>query len=103
MEELYLGKNNTNRYFLSNKGAMVTIQAMGKVFTYHGPKNLVGFRNIVSVRNHVIYVDTFFTDENNQIYVEEDYIDLKDVFDGSEDLLSSSYEVVIDKSTSPHE
>ena len=95
MEELLIERATTNRFYLSNDGCMVTIQAVNKTFTYRGPKNLNGFRNIVAVRNHVIYADVYFTDDNNRIYVEEDYIDLKDVFEGNEELLSSPYEVTI--------
>ena len=65
------------------------------MFSYIGPKNLIGFKNIVDNRNNVLYVDTYFKDECDRIYVEEDYIDLNDVFEGYDELLSSPYEVVI--------
>lgn len=95
MEQLYLSEESGERiYYLENKQRTVYIHADGRVFSYLGPVNLVGFRNISKVQSDVLYVDTYFLDEDERIYVEEDYIDLKDVFEGYESLLSGSYKVV---------
>lgn len=95
MEDLYLGKQDTKTIHLYNQGRNVIIHAGHKHFSYLGPKNLVGFRNITDNQANVLYVDTYFTDERGRIYVEEDYIDLKDIMRGYEELLQAPYDVVI--------
>ena len=95
MESLYLGKSDRNTYYLSNAGRNVTLYAGRMEFTYQGPKNLVGFRNIRSMKNNVLYIDTYFRDENGRIYVEEDYIDLMDVMTGHEELLTYPYDIIL--------
>ena len=95
MEQLFLGKDDDRVYYLHNEGREVIINAGRHRFSYQGPKNLAGFRNISSVSANVLYVDTWFYDESMQIYIEEDYIDLNDIMSGYEELLNVSYEVVI--------
>ena len=46
MEQLYLGKGDERVYYLYNEGREVIINAGRKRFSYQGPKNLAGFRNI---------------------------------------------------------
>lgn len=95
MEDLYLGKQEKRVLYLYNSGRNVFIYAGHKQFSYQGPKNLIGFRNITANRSNVLYVDTYFINENGRIFVEEDYIDLADIMAGYEDLLHNPYEVVI--------
>ncbi len=95
MEELYLGKQERTMVYLYNKDRDVLIYTGGRKYSYLGPKNLVGFRNVTSVKNNVIYVDTFFKDLTGKIYVEEDYIDLNDVVDDKKVLTDHTYDVVI--------
>lgn len=95
MEELYEDTGSDNTMYLYNEGRSVHISFCGKHFMYLGPKNLVGFRNVVSVRSDVIYADCYFLDRDNTVYVEEDYIDLKDVMDGYTDLLSCDFTVLV--------
>ncbi len=95
MEALYLGKSERSTYYIYNKGRNITLYASRREFTYQGPKNLVGFRNINDIKNNVLYMDTYFYDTDGRIYVEEDYIDLNDVMAGGEDLLDCPYDIII--------
>ena len=95
MEALYLGKSERTTYYINNSGRNITIYAGRKAFTYQGPKNLVGFRNISNIRNNVLYIDTYFRNEDGRIYIEEDYIDLKDIMIGSEEFLDRPYDMII--------
>ena len=95
MEELYLSGEGNRTLYLYNKGRNVEICIGTRRFSYMGPKNLVGFRNIVDNRNNVLSVDTYFINENGRIYVEEDYIDLNDIFEGYGELLITQYDVAI--------
>lgn len=97
MEELYMSSEENRVIYIYNNGRTVEIYAGSKRFSYMGPRNLMGFRNVVDNRNNVLYVDTYFEDENNKIYVEEDYIDLNEIFSGYEELLSAPYEIVISR------
>ncbi len=97
MEELYEGRKDRINYYLSNRGSLVTICANGREYSYKGPRNLVGFRHIKQNINNVLYVDAYFLDDDRKIYIEEDYIDLNDIFEGFEELLAVSYEVIIGK------
>ena len=80
---------------LDNNGRNVSIRVPERSFVYQGPKNLVKFRKIVSIRHDVVYVECCFRNEDDSLYVEEDYIDLRDVFDGCTDLLTDSYKVIL--------
>ena len=93
MEELYEGQQSDTKLFLYNEGRVINICIRGKLFSYQGPKNLVGFRNVVSVRSDVVYTDCYFLSPEKRVYVEEDYIDLRDVMEGYTDLLAGSYTV----------
>lgn len=95
MEQLYLSRESGNTIYLYNKGRDVFLVLNSHKYMYRGPKNLVGFRNINAIKANTIYVDTFFMNKEKKIYVEEDYIDLVDVFDEDKDLLSTDYVVEI--------
>ncbi len=95
MEALYLNKSERSTYYINNNERNVTVYAGHREFTYQGPKNLVGFRNISDIRNNVLYIDTYFSNEEGRIYVEEDYIDLMDVMTGNEELLDRPYDMII--------
>lgn len=95
MEEVYEGTGLSSELYLYNEGRLISIYMNGKHFSYQGPRNLVGFRNIVSVKSDVIYADCYFLNSKKRIYVEEDYIDLRDVMEGYTDMLAGSYTVLI--------
>jgi len=97
MEQLYLNKEEESTVYISNTGRTVHVYVMGNHFIYMGPKNLVGFRNVTDIKINVIYVDTYFSDKDDRIYVEEDYIDLNDICSGHADLLDGPYKVLIGK------
>ena len=93
MEQLYLCNEISNTIYLYNKGRDVFLVLNNHKYMYMGPKNLVGFRNVNAVKSNTVYVDTFFKDKEKKIYVEEDYIDLADVFEDDKELLNNVYTV----------
>ncbi len=95
MEELYEGREERTEYYLDNIDRTVIVYAGDRKFSYLGPKNLVAFKRIRKNIKNVLYVDTYFRDDDGRIYDEEDYIDLNDIFEGYEDLLRKSYEILI--------
>lgn len=48
---------------------------------YLGPKNLISFKKVNCIVGNTIYIDTYFSNSDGNIYVEEDYIDTKSLFD----------------------
>ena len=67
--------------YLYNEGRRVVIEYDGERYSYLGHKNLIGFKEVREVSDlKMIHVDTWFRDEDDTIYLEEDYIDLIDVF-----------------------
>ena len=46
---------------LDNNGRNVSIRVPERSFVYQGPKNLVKFRKIVSIRHDVVYVECLFS------------------------------------------
>jgi transcriptional regulator with XRE-family HTH domain len=97
MEQLYLNCETDPVAYLSNTGRNVEIYLNGDRFSYLGPKNLVGFRNVSALKNNVIYVDTYFKDPKGKIYVEEDYIDLNDICSSKKEILDMHYKIMIGK------
>ena len=101
MERLYEGEVKAkSRFFLSNKGCNVFVSVGGHEYMYRGPKNLIAFKRINKVETDVIYVDTYFESSDGKIYVEEDYVDLRDILEeyGAGNFLCDEYEVVIKES-----
>lgn len=78
MEKIYMS-NNENIALIGNVGRDVYIVIGGCRYEYRGPKNLIAFKKINKLVNNVAYIDTYFLDNNNQIYVEEDYVDINDI------------------------
>lgn len=76
-----------------NEGRNVHVVSGSWHIQYLGPKNLVSFKKISCVRSDTVYIDTYFTDENGMIYLEEDYIDLYDLFK------EHNYDLTIDSNT----
>lgn len=80
MERLYLNDKD-RRMYIYNEDRRVYIEFDGERYSYLGPKNLVGFKEILKLSEQkMIHVATWFRDEDGTIYTEEDYIDLIDVF-----------------------
>lgn len=80
MERLYLSDEERKMY-IYNEGRKIVIEYDGERYSYLGPKNLIGFKEVREVSDlKMIHVDTWFRDEDDTIYLEEDYIDLIDVF-----------------------
>ena len=95
MEQLYLGGDKQRKVYINNDGRTVYVYVGGKKYSYMGPKNLVGFRNVVDVNNNVISVDTLFKNGEDSVYVEEDYIDLNDICSDNLSDLQLPYDVLI--------
>ncbi|SCY38731.1 Helix-turn-helix [Lachnospiraceae bacterium XBB2008] len=95
MESLYEDSYEKRIYYLYNEGRQVVLYAGRERFSYQGPRNLVGFKDIAANKAGVLYVDTYFNNENGQIFTEEDYIDLNEIFEGHDELLCADYDVVI--------
>ena len=79
MEYLYENKDDIKTIYLSNEGRNVILSLDGVNYQFLGPKNLVAFKHISKVEYNVIHVDTYYKDENGQIYLEEEYVDIVDV------------------------
>ena len=73
---------NVNLY-LSNNNSTVEIRIKYTIIKYDGPKNLIRFHNVNKVNGNTLYVDTVFS-HKGKTYIEDDYIDLEDVFDVTE-------------------
>ena len=95
MEQLYLSGEQPNTIYLYNVGRNIYISIDDNRFMYQGPKNLIGFFRVNAIRSNTIYVDTFFIDNESKIYIEEDYIDLADVFGEKIQLLNKPYKVFL--------
>ena len=95
MEQLYLGGNGRIKVYINNEGRIVYVYIGSRKYSYMGPKNLVGFRNVVSINNNVVSVDTLFRDRDDKLYVEEDYIDLNDICSDNLSALELPYDVFI--------
>ena len=78
VEEL-CAESDENMAYIYNKGRNIFVEIAGEVIKYMGPKNLIAFKHINSVDNNVLSVDTYFKDEGNVIFVEEDYIPVEDI------------------------
>lgn len=79
MESLMETKEKSPSLFVFNEGRMVTVEYGKLRAQYCGPKNLVGFKKLNRVVGNTLYIDTYFLNDG-QIFVEEDYIDIADVF-----------------------
>ena len=77
MDYLYGNNNNANKAYIFNEGRYIHLIVLNEEITYMGPKNLVSFKHINKKQENVLYIDTYFTDEEGKIYVEEDYVDLE--------------------------
>ncbi|MCR5802184.1 MAG: helix-turn-helix transcriptional regulator [Lachnospiraceae bacterium] len=95
MEQLYLGDSSNRVFYLDNDGSKVCVYAGEVMFSFESDDNLVGFRNITSVKSNIVYVDAYFRNEEGKTFVEEEQIDLDDIFEGYEDLLRSEYKVIL--------
>lgn len=103
MENLYEQSEKETQIYIYNqrRDVHVVCRMESKVnrVQYLGPKNLVSFHRINKVKNDVVYVDTYFMNEDGVIYTEEDYIDLRDLFDeyGMEEILGEAYHIQLGK------
>lgn len=79
MESLLEDNNNTT-VSIYNEDRYIHIICGTNHIQYMGPKNLVSFKKINRFVGNTVYIDTYFINEDKSIYVEEDYIDLKDIF-----------------------
>ena len=77
MEYLYESGGSQKIITLSNEGRNIVLNVEGVNYQFLGPKNLIAFKKINKVESNVIYVDTYYSDENG-IYVEEEYVDIVD-------------------------
>ena len=77
MDYLYGNNNNANKAYIFNEERYIHLIVLNEEITYMGPKNLVSFKHINKKQENVLYIDTYFTDEEGKIYVEEDYVDLE--------------------------
>lgn len=66
--------------YIFNNGRDVHINYLQHNLQYLGPKNLISFKRINRVVGGTIYIETYFSNEEGDIYSEEDYIDLEDIF-----------------------
>lgn len=80
MESLYLSSSTEQFLSVYNKGRNVYIDYLDNHLMYCGPKNLVAFKRINKIAGNTICVECYFMSEDSTIYSEEDYIDLKDIF-----------------------
>jgi transcriptional regulator with XRE-family HTH domain len=97
MDELYAGKLRKRIFYLYNEERQIFLQTKGLKISYLGPKNLLSFHRIKEIQDHVITAETYFTNTDGQIFLEDDYIDLNDVLSDYDatDLLNDSYTVKI--------
>lgn len=81
MESLYLSQMPRSILYLYNSGRNVYIEYSEHTIQYSGPKNLIAFKRINRITEQTLYVECYFVGENSEIFTEEDYIDLKSLFD----------------------
>ena len=80
IKRLYMSDED-RKIYIYNEGRMIIIEYDRERYSYLGPKNLVGFKEVREVSEFkMIHVDTWFRNEDDTIYLEEDYIDLIEVF-----------------------
>ena len=80
MERLYMSDEDRKLY-IYNEGRRIIIEYDGECYSYLGPKNLIGFKEVRKISDlKILHVDTWFRDEDDTIYLEEDFIDLLEVF-----------------------
>ena len=80
MEQVYTANNPSSVVYLYNEGRNIFVEFGKHKMQYMGPKNLMAFKRVNRVPNRMVCVDTYFYDEDGSVYVEEDYVDLEDVF-----------------------
>ncbi|SFT32274.1 Cro/C1-type HTH DNA-binding domain-containing protein [Lachnospiraceae bacterium XBD2001] len=99
MDELYAGKLRKRVFYLYNEDRQVYLQTKGLTASYLGPKNLLSLHRVKEIRDHVVTVETYFTNTDGQIYLEDDFIDLTDILSeyDAENLLQDSYTIMIGK------
>jgi len=80
MESLYESALLQSTLHIYNEGRDIHVDYSTHKFKYAGPKNLLSFRKINKVVGNTIYMECYFLNSEGEIYVEEDYIDLRDIF-----------------------
>lgn len=93
MDALY-GDESPEIITLTNKGRQIILNIDGVDYQFLGPKNLVAFKKINKVDSDVIYVDTYYMNDD-VIYVEEEYVDIKDVLSEYDIPVPRNYIVLI--------
>ena len=82
MENLFLCNDKADKLYIYNEGRCVFVDHREVHIAYEGPKNLISFKEVIALSvNKVLTVDTYYREDDGSIYVEEEYIDLKDLFD----------------------
>lgn len=79
--ESMLEKDEKASLFIYNEGRNVHLILGEHHIQYLGPKNLISFKKINCIKSETAYIDTYFLSDNGLVYVEEDYIDIKDLLD----------------------
>jgi len=80
MERIYTANNPSSDVFLYNEGPKIIVEFQKYKMEYLGPKNLIAFKKVNRLQDRMVCVDTYFFDENKKIYIEEEYVDLVDIF-----------------------
>lgn len=93
MDAVY-GDESPEMITLTNKGRQIILNIDGVDYQFLGPKNLVAFKKINKVDSDVIYVDTYYMNDD-VIYVEEEYVDIKDVLSEYDIPVPRNYIVLI--------
>lgn len=93
MDAVY-GDESPEMITLTNKGRQIILNIDGVDYQFLGPKNLVAFKKINKVDSDVIYVDTYYMNDD-VIHVEEEYVDIKDVLSEFGVSVPHSYIVLI--------
>lgn len=76
MDYLYGTDTSPRKAYIYNEGRYVHLNVGQEEITYMGPRNLIAFKKINKKKGNMLYIDTFFSDDEGTIYVEEDFVDL---------------------------
>lgn len=99
MERLFLSNKPGNDVYIYNEGRTVYVKYGESTMQYLGPKNLISFKKVNAYGGGMISVDTYFSNPQGEIYIEEDYINLYDVLGdyGQKNMVTESETIHIGK------